>query len=148
MLDSLAAQATRKWTSEVKGVRVPSLIALPPGVGFRRWQAHTLIVLRFSKPPVSFVCFLLVVVGLGAATGYLIDAVGLAAFCFFVASIDAKPSWKFWYDAPAKRETGRASCAINSYQRIGATSPKQIRQLPDDRLPLSALINGKHRRHN
>jgi len=107
-----------------------------------------LIVLRFSKPPVSFVCFLLVVVGLGAATGYLIDAVGLAAFCFFVASIDAKPSWKFWYDAPAKRETGRASCAINSYQRIGATSPKQIRQLPDDRLPLSALINGKHRRHN
>jgi hypothetical protein len=94
------------------------------------------------------VCFLIVVVGVGAATGYLIDAMGLAAFCFFVASIDAKPAWKFWYDAPAKRETGRASCAINSYQRIGATSPKEIRQLPDDRLPLTALVSGKSRPHN
>lgn len=96
--------------------------------------------LRFRKPPISFVCFLLVVVALGGAAGYLIDAVGLAAFCFFVASIDAKPSWKFWYDAPAKRDSGRASCAINSYQRVGATSPKEIRQLPDDRLI------GRHRK--
>jgi hypothetical protein len=89
--------------------------------------------LRFSKPPISFVCFLLVLVALGGATGYLIDAIGLAAFCFFVASIEAKPSWKFWYDPPARRDSGRASCAINSYQRVGATSPKEIRQLPDDR---------------
>ena len=92
-----------------------------------------MIVLRFRKPPVSFGCFMLVIVGLGAATGYAIDAIGVAAFCFFVASIDAKPSWKFWYDPPAKRETGRASCAIHYHQRVGATSPKQIRQLPDDR---------------
>jgi len=63
-------------------------------------------VLRFRKPPVSFVCFLLILIGLGAATGYAIDALGVAAFCFFVASIDAKPSWKFWYDPPAKRESG------------------------------------------
>jgi hypothetical protein len=90
-------------------------------------------VLRFRKPPVSFVCFLLVVAGLGAATGYLIDAVGVAAFLYFVVSIEAKPSWKFWWDPPAKRESGRASCAINSYQRVGATSPKEIRQLPNDR---------------
>jgi hypothetical protein len=90
--------------------------------------------LRFRKPPISFVWFLLVIVALGGATGYLIDAIGLAAFCFFVTSIDAKPSWKFWYDPPAKRDSGRASCAINSYQRVGATSPKEIRQLPDDRL--------------
>jgi hypothetical protein len=95
--------------------------------------AHTAGVLRFRKPPPSFVCFLLFVVALGAATGYFIDALGVAAFFFFVASIDAKPSWKFWWDPPAKRETGRASCAINSSQRVGAMSPKEIRQLPDDR---------------
>jgi len=89
--------------------------------------------LRFRKPPISFVCFLLVIVAVGGATGYLLDALGLAAFCFFVASIEAKPSWKFWFDPPAKRESGRASCAVNSYQRVGATSPKEIRQLPDDR---------------
>jgi hypothetical protein len=90
-------------------------------------------VLRFRKPPISFVCFLLVIVALGGVTGYLIDAIGLAAFCFFVASIEAKPSWKFWWEPPAKRDSGRASLAINSYQRVGATSPKEIRQLPDDR---------------
>ena len=83
--------------------------------------------LRFQKPPISFVCFLLALVALGAATQYFIDAVGLAAFLFFVASIEAKPAWKFWWNAPAKREAGRASCAINSYQRVGATSPKEIR---------------------
>ena len=88
--------------------------------------------LRFRKPPISFVCFLVVIVALGGATGYLIDALGLAAFCFFVASIEAKPSWKFWYEPPAKRDSGRASLAVNSYQRVGATSPKEIRQLPDD----------------
>jgi hypothetical protein len=100
-------------------------------VDFGLRQAHTLTVLRLRKPPLSFVCFLLVVVGLGAAAGYFLDALGLAAFCFFVASIEAKPSWKFWYDPPAKRETGRASCAVSSWQRVGATSPKEIRQLPE-----------------
>jgi hypothetical protein len=89
--------------------------------------------LRFRKPPASFVCFLVALVGLGAATGYAIDGVGFAAFCFFVASIDAKPAWKFWYDPPARRETGRASCAVNSWQRVGATSPQEIRQLPEHR---------------
>jgi hypothetical protein len=107
---------------------------------------HTLIVLRFRKPPVSFACFLLAVVGLGAATGYFVDALGVAAFSFFVASIEAKPAWKFWWDPPAQRESGRASCAINSYQRVGATSPKEIRQLPDDRLPLPEWAGGKHLR--
>jgi hypothetical protein len=67
-------------------------------------------VLRFRKPPVSFICFLLIVVALGAATGYLIDALGVAAFCFFVASIDGKPAWKFWFD-PVKDEKGRTTTA-------------------------------------
>jgi hypothetical protein len=102
-------------------------------VDFCRWGTNTLIVLRFGKPPVSFVCFLLFLVGLGAVTGYFLDAAGLAAFFYFVASIEAKPSRKFWWNPPAKRESGRASCAINSYQRVSATSPKEIRQLPNDR---------------
>lgn len=80
----------------------------------------------------SFVSFLLFVVAVGVVTRHVVDAAGVAAFCFFVASIDGKPSWKFWFDPPAKRETGRASCAIRSSQRVGATSPKEIRQLPDD----------------
>jgi hypothetical protein len=79
-------------------------------VDFGRSDAHTVIVLRFRKPPRSFICFLLLVVALGAASGYLIDALGVAAFCFFVASIDAKPAWKFWYD-PAKDANGRSTMA-------------------------------------
>ena len=67
-------------------------------------------VLRFRKPPASFVCFLLVVVGIGAVTGMFIDAVGVAAFFFFVASIDAKPAWKFWFD-PVKDAHGRSTMA-------------------------------------
>jgi hypothetical protein len=94
--------------------------------------------LRFRKPPPSFVLFLLVLVGIGAATGHVVDAAGIAAFCFFVACIDAKPAWKFWYDPPEKRDTGRASCAINSWQRVGATSPKEIRQLPEHRFSRAA----------
>jgi hypothetical protein len=79
-----------------------------------------------------FVCFLLALIVIGAVTGYLIDAVGVAAFLFFVSSIEAKPAWKFWWDPPAKRNTGRASLAIRTYQRLGAMSPREIRNLPDD----------------
>ena len=61
-------------------------------------------------PPISFVCFLLALVLVGAATHYFIDALGLAAFFFFVASIDAKPAWKFWFD-PHKDTNGRSSTA-------------------------------------
>lgn len=88
-------------------------------------EAHTLIVLRLRKPPVSFVCFLLVLVGLGAATGYFIDAVGVAAFCFFVASIDGKPAWKFWFD-PRKGGNGRETMA-----RAATSAPRGV---PNKRL--------------
>jgi len=56
--------------------------------------------LRFRKPPLSLVALLLVVIGLGAAVGQLVSAFGLALLCFFVASIDPKPGWKFWYGEP------------------------------------------------
>jgi hypothetical protein len=85
--------------------------------------------LRLRKPPRSFVVFLLVIVGVGAAVGHVINAAGLAAFFFFIASIEPKPAWKFWYGKPGNQYDGRG-WAFNSYQRVGATSPKEIRRLP------------------
>ena len=89
--------------------------------------------LQLGRPARSLLIFCGVLVGIGALFGHAIDGAGVAAFLVFVSSISAKPAWKFWYDPPAKRETGRASCAISSWQRVGATSPKEIRQLPDPR---------------
>ena len=88
-------------------------------------EAHNPIMLRFRKPPVSFVCFLLVIVGLGAATGYALDALGVAAFFFFVASIDAKPAWKFWFD-PAKGANGRSTMARAAEPNQRAVPNKRI----------------------
>jgi hypothetical protein len=88
--------------------------------------------LRFRKPPRSFVIFLLGIVGIGVAFGHEINAVGIAAFCFFVASIEAKPSWKFWFGKPGNQYNGRG-WSFSMGQRAGATSPKEIRQLPRNR---------------
>jgi hypothetical protein len=85
--------------------------------------------LRFRRPPRSFVVFLLLVVAIGAAFGHVVNAAGLAAFFFFIASIEAKPAWKFWYGKPGSQYDCRG-WAFNSYQRVGATSPKEIRDLP------------------
>jgi hypothetical protein len=85
--------------------------------------------LRFRKPPRSFVAFLLFIVGIGVFTRHEVDATGIAFFCFFVASIDPKPAWKFWFGKPGNQYNGRG-WAFNSYQRVGATSPKEIRELP------------------
>jgi len=85
--------------------------------------------LRFRKPPLSFVCFLALVIAVGAALGHLIDAAGIAFFFFFVAAIDPKPSWKFWFGKPGNQYDGKG-WALTSHQRVGATSPKEIRALP------------------
>ena len=86
--------------------------------------------LRFRKPPRSLVFFLIAVVGVGAAFGHFVNALGFAAFFFFVAGIDPKPAWNFWYGKPGNQYNGRG-WAFNSYQRVGATSPKEIRELPN-----------------
>jgi hypothetical protein len=86
--------------------------------------------LRFRKPPLSLVCFLVAVVGIGAAFGHLVNALGFAAFFFFVAGIDPKPAWSFWFGKPGSQYDGRG-WKFNSWQRVGATSPKEIRSLPN-----------------
>jgi hypothetical protein len=85
--------------------------------------------LRFRRPPRSFVIFLLLVIALGAAVGHTVNAAGLAAFFFFIASIEGKPAWTFWFGKPGSQYDGRG-WAFNSHQRVGATSPKEIRDLP------------------
>jgi hypothetical protein len=82
--------------------------------------------LRFRKPPRSFVAFLLTVVGIGVFTRHEVDATGIAAFFVFVAAI----AWKFWYGKPGSQYDGRG-WRFSSWQRMGATSPKEIRDLPD-----------------
>jgi hypothetical protein len=86
--------------------------------------------LRFRKPPVSLLCFLLAVIAIGAAFGHLVNAAGFAAFFFFVAGIDPKPSWKFWYGKPGNQYDGKG-WRFNSWQRVGMTSPKEMREAPD-----------------
>lgn len=85
--------------------------------------------LRFRKPPRSLVVFLLLVIGIGAAVGHAVNAAGLAAFLFFIASIEGKPAWQFWFGKPGNQYRGHG-WAFNSHQRVGATSPKEIRDLP------------------
>jgi len=78
-------------------------------------------VLRFRRPPRSFVVFLLLVVAIGAAV-----------FFFFIASIEAKPAWKFWYGKQGSQYDGRG-WRFNSWQRVDVTSPKELRRLPNIR---------------
>jgi hypothetical protein len=86
--------------------------------------------LRLRRPPRSFVIFLLLIVGIGAAVGHAINAAGLAAFFFFVASIDPKPAWKFWFGKPGSQYT-TGGWRFTSWQRVDVTDPKELRRLPD-----------------
>jgi hypothetical protein len=107
---------------------VASAIRIDAEMDFLPSEANNPIMLRFRQPPVPFVCFLLVVVGLGAATGYLVDAVGVAAF-FFVASIDAKPAWKYWFD-PARRARGGETMARAARSAPRAVPNKRLGERP------------------
>ena len=89
--------------------------------------------LRLQRPPRSLCLFLGFVVAVGALLGHPIDGAGVAAFVLFVSSIEAKPAWKFWYDPPGDVDSGRSTARFNSWQRVGATSPKEIARLPSIR---------------
>jgi hypothetical protein len=86
--------------------------------------------LRFRRPPRSLLFFLAVVVVLGVAFGQTVNAVGIAAFFLFIAAIDPKPSWKFQFGKPGTDDDGRVYGRFNSWQRLSATSPKEIARLP------------------
>jgi hypothetical protein len=87
-------------------------------------------VLRFRRPPRSLLVFLGIVIAAGALIGHPIDAAGIALFCLFISSIDAKPAWKFQFDPPGDVDSGRACGRFGSWQRVSATSPKEIAALP------------------
>jgi hypothetical protein len=89
--------------------------------------------LTFQRPARSLLIFLGLVVAIGAALGHVFDALGLAAFFFFIASITGKPAWRFWFDPPGDVDSGRSTGRFNSWQRVGATSPKEIARLPSIR---------------
>ena len=86
--------------------------------------------LRFRRPQRSLLVFLLLVVAAGALLGHPIDAAGVALFFLFISSIDPKPAWRFHFDPPGDVDSGRASGRLRSWQRVGATSPKEIAALP------------------
>ena len=89
--------------------------------------------LLFRRPARSLVIFLACLVGIGALFGHAINAAGIAVFFHFLSSIEGKPAWKFWFDPPGDVDSGRSTGRFNSWQRVGATSPKEIAQLPDIR---------------
>jgi hypothetical protein len=104
--------------------------------------------LTFGRPPRSLWIFLICVIAIGATFGHLIDAAGFAAFFLFISSITGKPAWRFWFDPPGDVDSGRACGRFNTWQRVGATSPKQIRRLPRDGgvfLPRRVGARGKSR---
>jgi hypothetical protein len=89
--------------------------------------------LRFRRPPRSLWIFLGLVVAVGAALRHPIDGAGVAVFFLFISSIEGKPAWRFWFDPPGDVDSGRSTGRFNSWQRVGATSPKEIARLPDIR---------------
>jgi hypothetical protein len=89
--------------------------------------------LRFRRPARSLLLFLAVPVGVGAALGDVATGGGIALFFLFISSIEPKPAWRFWFDPPGDEDSGRAAGRFNSWQRVGATSPKEISRLPSTR---------------
>jgi len=79
------------------------------------------------------VIFLACLIGIGALVGHAINAAGIAVFFLFISSIEPKPAWRFWFDPPGDVDSGRSTGRFNSWQRVGATSPKEISRLPNIR---------------
>jgi hypothetical protein len=56
--------------------------------------------LTFKRPEGSLVAFLAVIVLIGALIGHAVNALGISLFLLFIASIDPKPAWRFFWDPP------------------------------------------------
>jgi hypothetical protein len=86
--------------------------------------------LTFRRPPWSLLAVLAVVVGAGALIGQAVNAAGIAAFCLFISSIEPKPAWRYFFDAPDKPDTGRSLARFFSWRRVAPVSPQEQRRLP------------------
>jgi hypothetical protein len=80
------------------------------------------------KLPPSLWLFLVAIVLVGALAHHLWDGIGIAGFILFLVSIEAKPAWKWFFDAPGNRGNGR----FLSWRRVIPVSPKEQRQYPPD----------------
>jgi hypothetical protein len=92
-------------------------------------------VIRFSRPQPSFVLFLGLIVVIGAVTGNAVTAAGVAAFLFFLVSMESKPAWKWFYDPPGDVDSGRSTGRFLSWRRAGETKPlyELPREIPGSR---------------
>jgi hypothetical protein len=89
--------------------------------------------LLFRRPARSLLIFLGCLIAVGALFGHAINAAGVAVFFLFISSIEPKPAWRFHFDPPGDVDSGRSTGRFNSWQRVGATSPKEIARLPSIR---------------
>jgi hypothetical protein len=86
--------------------------------------------MTLRRPPRSLLVFLGLVVAVGAAVHHLVDGLGLAGFFLFISSIEGKPAWKWFFDAPGNQDSGRNGARSFSWRRLGAQSPQEQRRMP------------------
>src|SRR5256885_14171827 len=70
----------------------------------QRPYAETMI--SFDRPARSLLVFLAVVVAVGAVLGEVVSAAILALFLYLLSSVNAKPSWRRWFDPDRRGESG------------------------------------------
>jgi hypothetical protein len=86
--------------------------------------------MTLRRPARSLLFFLGFVVALATVLGHLWDGLGVAAFFLFVSSIEAKPAWKWFYDAPGNQDSGRDGARFFSWRRVLPQSPQEQRRMP------------------
>jgi hypothetical protein len=88
--------------------------------------------MTLRTPSKSLLIFLALVIAVGALVHHLVDGIGLAAFFLFISSIEGKPAWKWFFDAPGNQDSGRDGARHASWRRLGAQSAHaspRLRQL-------------------
>jgi hypothetical protein len=86
--------------------------------------------MTLRTPTKSLLIFLGLVIAVGALVHHVVDGVGLAAFFLFISSIEGKPAWKWFFDAPGNQDSGRDGARHASWRRLGAQSPQEQRRMP------------------
>ena len=62
--------------------------------------------LRRPTITAGLLIFLGGVVAIGAITGHVVSGLGFAVFFLYISGIDAKPAWRYWFDAPGNTDRG------------------------------------------